>query len=372
MSYVGRHRHARHRGHRQALGQPSGFQPGIFGLPGHPDIAFGVPGPGSPGIPAGASPITQPAGLFPTNVKWGDVVNVTGPFAGAFQGQVLVRFAGVPAQAVAIMGPFGGSVVVPDGAETGACQIELNGRTIYGTNCVVSKGLSGGPPPARAGEHLPAWKNVGEGTQLLGDHMTYVPERGRRQGVGAIDAQLDARDDHRRGGGGGGGPDRDDPDVDPILFRPRKAVTSRPPRTVYPGVRVVSLTQTRAGAIVSGLRPGQPPAITGRPGTTPQPRPTSAPTTRPPRNGSITGGQIGTGIGTPSGGKPPGAGISVFSPSGGSVRPITGEPSDTEAEEAAAPEATTAPAPAAAPPKPIPWMWVGGVALVLYFLTRKG
>jgi hypothetical protein len=60
MSY-----HTRHRGHRRALGQ---FQPGIFGMPGKPDMAFGIPGPGSPGIPPGASPATQPAGLFPTSV----------------------------------------------------------------------------------------------------------------------------------------------------------------------------------------------------------------------------------------------------------------------------------------------------------------
>lgn len=144
------------------------WQPGVYGLPGTPDLPFGVPGPGSPKIPKGAKPPTTPYGLFPTSAKWGDVLNVTGDFSGLHQGQAVVRFAGVAAQAIAIMGPFGGSVVVPKGAETGACQIELNGRVVFGTNCVISRGLSGGPLPAQAPEHaaVRAWKNFGTGSPL--------------------------------------------------------------------------------------------------------------------------------------------------------------------------------------------------------------
>jgi len=199
MSYLASH--TRHRrglyGHRAALGQPGGspFQPGIIGLPNAPDLPFGIPGPGTPGIPPGAQAPTQPAGLFPTNVKVGDVVNVTGPFSGTFQGQVLVRFAGAPAQAIAMMSPFGGSVVVPEGAQTGACTVELDGRTIFGTNCVVSQGLSGGGAPARAPEHaaVRAWKNFGEGSSLAGfarGGSMYFKDR--YQGVGAIAAAAPA------------------------------------------------------------------------------------------------------------------------------------------------------------------------------------
>jgi len=74
---------------------------------------------------------------------------------------------------VALLSRYGGSVVVPVGAETGACTIELNGRQIWGANCVVSKGLSGGGLPAQAPEHAAAraWKNYGEGSALLGTRI---------------------------------------------------------------------------------------------------------------------------------------------------------------------------------------------------------
>ena len=170
---------------------PGGFPGFPGGLPGP------VPGPGSPGIgPVGPS---MPAGLFPTTVKWGDVVNVTGPFAGKFQGQVIVRFAGAPSVAPALTSPFGGSVVVPDGAQTGACTIEVDGRTVFGTNCVVSGSTGFVERPARAPEHrgFRAWHNVGQGTPLaseralMGDSsMAYVDDRtSNTRGVGAIAAK---------------------------------------------------------------------------------------------------------------------------------------------------------------------------------------
>lgn len=108
----------------RSLGQ---FQPGIFGLPGRHDMAFGIPGPGSPGI---------------------------------------------------------------DGAESGACQIEVDGRIIYGTGCTVSRGESGGPPSARAPEHaaVRAWRNFGEGSALMGDSMSYKETLIARHGYSGLGA----------------------------------------------------------------------------------------------------------------------------------------------------------------------------------------
>lgn len=102
----------------------------------------------------------MPAALFPTTVRVGDVVNVQGPFAGKFQGQVVVRFAGAPPEAIALTGPFGGSVQVPEGATTGACTIELDGRIVYGGHCTVTAAT----PVAR--EHQPGWKGFSTGPGL--------------------------------------------------------------------------------------------------------------------------------------------------------------------------------------------------------------
>lgn len=167
------------------------------GLPGP------TPGPGAPGIPVPPPP-TMPAGIFPTNAKWGDVLNITGPFAGLHQGQVVVRFAGASGVAPALTSAFGGSVVVPRGAETGACQIVVNGRTVFGTNCVISKGLSGGGLPAQAPEHRTqrAWKNFGPGTPLAGDSSMSYGDDGSSytRGVGAV-ASLDRGASSAKGGG---------------------------------------------------------------------------------------------------------------------------------------------------------------------------
>jgi hypothetical protein len=98
--------------------------------------------------------------MFPARAKVGDVVTVTGPFANKMQGQVVVRFAGSRGIAVNLTGPFGGTVVVPPDAETGACTITVDGRRVFGRNCVISKGRSGGPPPARA-PRRGGWYNFG-------------------------------------------------------------------------------------------------------------------------------------------------------------------------------------------------------------------
>lgn len=133
-----------------------------MGFPGFPGFLPGpITGPNvGPFGPAGPS-----AGIFPTNVKTGDVVNVTGPFAGKFQGQVVVRFAGAGPQAISMLGPFGGSVVVPPGAETGACTIEVDGRTVHSATCVIT------PSSSRAPEHkgFQSYKNFGTKLPVNGD-----------------------------------------------------------------------------------------------------------------------------------------------------------------------------------------------------------
>lgn len=114
----------------QATGQ--NFPGGWPGFPG------GLPGPiqTHPG-PAGPN---VPASIFPTHTRQGDVVNIVGPFGGFGQGQVRVRFQGSGWLYPQIMGPTAASVVVPQDAETGLCEVEMNGRRIFGTNCVIEKG----------------------------------------------------------------------------------------------------------------------------------------------------------------------------------------------------------------------------------------
>jgi hypothetical protein len=86
--------------------------------------------------------------LFPRSFRVGEVVNVTGPFAGLIQGQVRVRFTGGPWQSPSMMGPFSASVVVPEGAESGTCEVEIDGRQTFGGHCTV---IGGQAPPGRHG-----------------------------------------------------------------------------------------------------------------------------------------------------------------------------------------------------------------------------
>lgn len=261
---------------RKALGQ---FQPGVYGLRPGADMAVGVPGPMSP------MGMSMPASLFPTNVKWGDVVTVQVPPdpMGLHQGSILVRFQGVPAIAPDMMSNYGGSVVVPVGAETGACTIEVDGRTVFGTNCVVSKGLSGGGLPAQAPEHaaVAAWKTytLGPGSPLHGGPMNpYFADR--YQGVGAIAAHDPAPRSAPA------------PTLGKLVAAKRRLAvaipssptltTSRgvpirptvdPPRVVYPGVTVTP------------VGPSRPPIITGVFKTSPSSGPVLQPLapTLPPR-----------------------------------------------------------------------------------------
>jgi hypothetical protein len=105
--------------------------------------------PASPVPHRGTGPVgpTMGADIFPKHTRVGDVVNVTGPFAGLIQGQVRVKFEGGPWLSPTLMGPFSASVVVPEGAVTGVCEIEIDGRRVFGTNCVVD------PGEVRAGRH---------------------------------------------------------------------------------------------------------------------------------------------------------------------------------------------------------------------------
>jgi hypothetical protein len=228
----------------------------------------------------------MPASLFPTSAKWGDVVTVQGNFAGLHQGEVVVRFAGVPAQAIALTSAYGGSVVVPEGAQTGACQVEVQGRQVFGTNCTISKGLSGGPLPAQAPEHASAqaWKDFGPGTALLGlgGNMPYYADS--YEGVGAIAASKPAPRSAPA------------PTAVRIAGSPTARVISgvptiaRPSRTlqrVYPKVGVRKVGPTRAPVILSGKR------TAAQLGIAPKPTLTAAPPRRQPTV------QIGTGIGTP-------------------------------------------------------------------------
>lgn len=110
------------------------------GLPPNiPQFAFpgGLPGP----VPAhrGTGPIgpTMGASIFPTTLRAGGVANVTGPFAGLVQGQVRVKFEGSRWLSPSMQGPYSASVVVPPSARTGLCEIEINGRRVFGANCVI-------------------------------------------------------------------------------------------------------------------------------------------------------------------------------------------------------------------------------------------
>ena len=106
-----------------------------------------------------------------------------GPFAGKFQGQVVVKFQGAPAEAIAMTGPYGGSVVVPEGSETGLCTIEMDGRQLFGTNCVVSP--TGPLPQARPQEprSAPSWKGVRTYQSGFGDTPT-IPRWAWLAGLG--------------------------------------------------------------------------------------------------------------------------------------------------------------------------------------------
>lgn len=175
-------------GHR-TLGAPPPFNlPG--GFPGGPGMLPGpIPGPGTSSAPGP----TMAASIFPTSgLRWGDVVNVQGPFGAMMQGQVLVRFTGAPAQAIALQGPFGGSAQVPVGAESGAVTIEVNGRVVGSSFASITPAAPVLGEPR--GRH--AWHNAGGGSPLGGSMYHRDPDAYSR-GAGAI-AAVDAHKSARR------------------------------------------------------------------------------------------------------------------------------------------------------------------------------
>jgi hypothetical protein len=114
--------------------------------------------------------------MYPTSVlRWGDPVTVTGPFGGLFQGAVRVKFTGAPAMAPAILGPFQASVQVPEGAQTGECWVEINGRRTFGTQCVITPGTSITQPRPSLGVRrgTRAWQDFGE-KSLMGYTASWV------------------------------------------------------------------------------------------------------------------------------------------------------------------------------------------------------
>jgi hypothetical protein len=106
------------------------------------------------------------ASIFPTSLRWGDVAMISGSFQGISQGQIRVKFQGAPWQAPALLGPFSASVVVPDGSETGLCAVEVDGRQVFGANCVITPASTVGGQVMRPREHkaIESWKNYGEKT----------------------------------------------------------------------------------------------------------------------------------------------------------------------------------------------------------------
>lgn len=129
---------------------------------------FGLPGPPMPIGPVG--PQGPAASLFPTTVRWGDVVTVSGPFQSLSQGMVRVKFAGVPWMAPQMIGPFTASVIVPDGAQTGECMVEVNGQVVFGTQCSVTPAstVNGGMMRPRERRGIRIWKNFGDMSRMGG------------------------------------------------------------------------------------------------------------------------------------------------------------------------------------------------------------
>ena len=97
---------------------------------------------------------------------------ITGPFAGLIQGQVRVHFNGAPWLSPQMLGPVSASVVVPPGAQNGICEIEVNGRRIFGTNCTIDRGSQ---PAGRHGGVFSRRSWVGPGEKIGVGFLPTVP-----------------------------------------------------------------------------------------------------------------------------------------------------------------------------------------------------
>jgi hypothetical protein len=172
--------------------------------PNIPFFAFpgGLPGP----VPAhrGEGPIgpTMAADIFPKHLRVGDVANVTGPFAGLIQGQVQVKFQGSSWLSPSMQGPFSASVLVPPDAQTGVCEIEINGRRVFGAQCIIDPA-----PGAGVGTHgklarRDEWTGAGQLVrvgQVPGQRPLVSPFFGGLV-VAEIDYQIIRKGHGKRGG----------------------------------------------------------------------------------------------------------------------------------------------------------------------------
>jgi len=186
--------------HRERLTPTGGLgaPPSKFPFPGFPG---GLPGP----VPAhrGAVPVKfGGANIFPKQFRVGDVVDVTGPFAGLIQGQVRVKFTGTSWLSPVLQGPASASIVVPQGARTGLCEVEVNGRRVFGTNCVVDPGKRrvgghGGPSQrtqsTQRGELLGLGAVARNGASLLGARSRTVLTTVSPAGAPAKRVQMTAQ-----------------------------------------------------------------------------------------------------------------------------------------------------------------------------------
>lgn len=207
------------------------------------------PRPGAPLIPPGTPPAATQAAIFPTNVKVGDVVQVTGPFGAVEQGRVVVRFAGAEPQAIFLNGPWGGSAVVPDDAVTGACEVELDGRVIFGTTCNVIRERASAAPEHRGKEH---WSSMRRTTLMGLEARSYIPlSRQRRHNVSGMPTAR-----RRRGGYVDDGFEASRGvgavaalDMSPVAAS-RSLATAVGPMPLYPGVSVKATAPTVNGRAV--------------------------------------------------------------------------------------------------------------------------
>ena len=128
------------KGRNPQTGSPLRIRTALGMLPGSSFPAF--PGflPGPPQRFEGAPTPTMPTSIFPTHTRVGDQVTISGPFGTFAQGQVRVKFEGTGWLSPQLLGPATASVIVPQGARNGLCEVEINGRRVFGTNCIVDAG----------------------------------------------------------------------------------------------------------------------------------------------------------------------------------------------------------------------------------------
>lgn len=170
MAYTLPRDRQRHRRHVRRMRQyrAMGDLPGIFPGPGYPGGGF-TPGPYAP-ADLQPSP-TVPYSIYPTTLRRGEPVTITGNFGGVTPFQVAVGFTNGGTQSPTIYSPNYGTVVVPDDAETGECYIEVNGSRAFGTQCVIEDSH-----PARV---QPRWREEWSDPARGGSELIYTSGLGQ-------------------------------------------------------------------------------------------------------------------------------------------------------------------------------------------------